>query len=215
MSKKYSLTAEKRDGAGKGIARAIRRENKIPAVVYGDHKEPVSITLPAKETMLEYKKGYMFTHLCEISVDGQKHLTLARDVQLHPVTDRIVHVDFLRVTPKTRINVGVPVHFLNEEECKGLKAGGVLNIVHHEVVLECAATDIPECVEIDLAGVELGGVIHMDAIKLPKGTKALLEPTDTVATIAATRASVETDDDADAPAADAVPAAEQKADDAE
>ncbi|AEP09271.1 50S ribosomal protein L25/general stress protein Ctc [Micavibrio aeruginosavorus] len=208
MSKKFSLTAEKRDGAGKGIARALRRENKIPAVVYGDSKEPVSITLPLKEVTLEYRKGYMFTHLCEIDVAGQKHLTLARDVQLHPVTDKIIHVDFLRVTPKTRIKVDVPVHFINDEECKGLKAGGVLNVVHHEVVLECAATDIPEFVEVDLTNYDLGDVIHMDVVKLPKGATSVLEGDETIATIAVPRAVVEVED---APvAADAVPASTEK-----
>lgn len=208
MSKKFSLTAEKRDGAGKGIARALRRENKIPAVVYGDSKEPVSITLPLKEVTLEYRKGYMFTHLCEIDVAGQKHLTLTRDVQLHPVTDKIIHVDFLRVTPKTRIKVDVPVHFINDEECKGLKAGGVLNVVHHEVVLECAATDIPEFVEVDLTNYDLGDVIHMDVVKLPKGATSVLEGDETIATIAVPRAVVEVED---APvAADAVPASTEK-----
>ncbi|AGH97722.1 50S ribosomal protein L25/general stress protein Ctc [Micavibrio aeruginosavorus] len=208
MSKKFSLTAEKRDGAGKGIARALRRENKIPAVVYGDSKEPVSITLPLKEVTMEYRKGYMFTHLCEIEVAGQKHLTLARDVQLHPVTDQIIHVDFLRVTPKTRIKVDVPVHFINDEESKGLKAGGVLNVVHHEVVLECAATDIPEFVEVDLTNYDLGDVIHMDVVKLPKGATSVLEGDETIATIAVPRAVVEVED---APvAADAVPASTEK-----
>lgn len=208
MSKKFSLTAEKRDGAGKGIARALRRENKIPAVVYGDSKEPVSITLPLKEVTMEYRKGYMFTHLCEIEVAGQKHLTLARDVQLHPVTDQIIHVDFLRVTPKTRIKVDVPVHFINDEDSKGLKAGGVLNVVHHEVVLECAATDIPEFVEVDLTNYDLGDVIHMDVVKLPKGATSVLEGDETIATIAVPRAVVEVED---APvAADAVPASTEK-----
>ncbi|WP_435641479.1 50S ribosomal protein L25/general stress protein Ctc [Micavibrio aeruginosavorus] len=208
MSKKFSLTAEKRDGAGKGIARALRREHKIPAVVYGDSKEPISITLPLKEITLEYHKGYMFTHLCEITVGGQTHLTLARDVQLHPVTDKIIHVDFLRVTPKTRIKVDVPVHFINDEECKGLKAGGVLNVVHHEVVLECAATDIPEFVEVDLTNYDLGDVIHMDVVTLPKGATSVLEGDETIATIAVPRAVVEVED---APvAADAVPASTEK-----
>ena len=169
MSKNFALKAEKRERAGKGVARALRREDKIPGVVYGDHKEPVMISMPAKEVGLEYNKGHMFTTLCDLDVSGDKHLVLARDIQLHPVTDRVLHVDFLRVSPKTKLNVMVPVHFINEEECPGIKEKGILNVVRHEVELTCAATTIPEAIEVDLTPFEIGDAIKISAASMPQG----------------------------------------------
>lgn len=216
---RIQLSAEKRERAGKGVARALRREDKIPAVIYGDRKDPVGIALPIKEITLEYRKGHLFTSLTDIDVGGEKHLVLARDVQLHPVTDRIEHADFLRVTPKTRIAVEVPLSFINEEKSPGLKEGGVLNIVRHEVEFFCVATDIPESIEVDLEGYEIGDAIKISAIKLPQGVKPTIDDRDfTLATIAAPRALVEEAavvaaegaEGAATPAAGAAPAAAAK-----
>ena len=192
MSKNYALKAEKRDGTGKGVARALRRENKTPAVIYGDNKEPLNIVLPTKETTLEYHKGHMFTTLCDVDVAGEKHLVLARDIQLHPVSDNVLHVDFLRVTPKTKLNVYVPVHFTNQEECKGLQEKGILNVVRHEVELTCQATSIPEAVELDMTEFEIGDAIKMSHIALPSGAKPTVTDRDlTIATIVAPRRAIE------------------------
>lgn len=189
---RIQLSAEKRERAGKGVARALRREDKIPAVIYGDSKPPVTIALSEKNITLEYRKGHLFTSLTDIDVSGEKHLVLARDVQLHPVTDRLEHADFLRVTPKTKIAVEVPLDFINQETCAGLKAGGVLNIVRHEVEFLCVATDIPESIEVDLEGYEIGDAIKISAIKLPSGVVPTIRDRDfTLATIAAPRALVE------------------------
>src|SRR3982751_857414 len=127
-SRNYALKGETRDGAGKGVARALRRENIIPAVIYGDGKAPVSIKLPSKELNLEYNKGHMYTSLCTLNVAGTDHLVLVRDVQLHPVTDIVTHVDFLRVTPKTKLHVKVPLNVIGEETSPGLTTEkGILN----------------------------------------------------------------------------------------
>lgn len=174
MSTNYALQAEKRDRAGKGVARALRRENKVPAVIYGDGKEPVSIALPAKEINLEYLKAHMFTSLCDLDVGGTKHLVLARDVQLHPVNDRVEHVDFLRVNKNTKIAVFVPVHFINEDKCPGIKERGVMNVVRHEIELMCSAIDIPEQVEVNLEGKKIGDTVKLSDAKLPEGTKAVI-----------------------------------------
>lgn len=173
MSKTYALTAQKRDRAGKGVARALRRENRIPAVVYGDHKEPVMISFPEKDITLQFQKGGMSTHICDLTVDGEKISALARDVQLNPVTDRIEHVDFMRVGPKTKLTVHVPVHFTNQDVCPGLKLKGVLNIIHHDLTLRCMANDMPEALEVDLSKYELNAAIKLSDIKLPKGAKVL------------------------------------------
>ncbi len=195
MTKHYALSAEQRDRAGKGVARALRRDKKIPGVVYGDSKEPESIVLPLKEVTLEYLKGHMFTNLCDLEVNGKKHLVLARDIQIHPVNDFVLHVDFLRVTPKTTITVHVPVHFLNEETCPGLKAKGSLTIVRHDLELVCLATNIPEGVEIDLTPFNIGDAIKISDVKLPNGVKPAVTNRDfTIATIAAPRLLLEEED---------------------
>lgn len=171
MSKHYALKAEARDRAGKGVARALRREKKVPGVVYGDNKEPIRIALPEKEITLEYRKGHMFTYLCDLEVGGAKHQVLARDVQLDPVSDKVLHVDFLRVSAKTKIAVHVPVHFINEEDCPGLKAKGVLNIAYHELNLLCQASNIPEAIEVDLTPYKMGDAIKFSQLKMPAGVK--------------------------------------------
>ena len=194
MTKHYTLSAETRDRAGKGVARALRRESKIPAVIYGDAKDAESIALPVKEVTLEYHKGHMFTNLCDLEINGKKQLVLARDVQLHPVNDRVLHIDFMRVTPKTTITVAVPVHFQNEETCPGVKAGGSVTIVRHDVELVCKATEIPEEVIIDLSKAEIGDTIKISDIKLPSGTKSGYQRDVTIATIAAPRLLLEEED---------------------
>ena len=181
--------------------------------------------MPVKEVTLEYQKGHMFTNLCDLTVGGKKQLVLVRDVQLHPVNDRILHVDFMRVTPKTTIVVHVPVHFKNEETCPGIKAGGSLTIVRHDIELRCKATDIPEEIEIDLAPFAIGDAIKISDVKLPAGVKPAITNRDfTIATIAAPRLLLEEEDainaakaEAEAAAASeaeaAAPAADAKADD--
>jgi len=207
MAKKYALVAEKRDRAGKGVARALRLQHRVPSVLYGDKKEPVLISITEKDLNKEYQKGYLYTHLCELEIEGKPQLCLARDVQTHPVTDRIEHVDFLRVTPKTKIAVEVPVHFINHENCAPLKAGGVLNTVRHEVELECSATDIPEFIEVDISKFGFGDSIRISDAKLPAGAKPVIERDFVLATLMASRAASSADDAADAAASAAASAA--------
>ena len=139
MANTYPLVAQTRDRAGKGIARALRREKRVPAVIYGDNKEPVLISVSERDIEVEYHKAHMFTTLCDMEIGKDKAMVLARDVQLDPVTDKVVHVDFLRVTKKTKIAVQVPVHFINQDKCEGLQRKGVLNVVRHDVELMCSA----------------------------------------------------------------------------
>lgn len=195
MTKRYALSAETRDRAGKGVARTLRREKKIPGVIYGDAKEAQTIALSFKDVTLEYQKGHMFTNLCDLDVAGKKELVLARDVQIHPVTDQVLHIDFMRVTPKTTITVNVPVHFLNEEKCPGIKAKGSLTVVRHELELVCKATDIPEQIEIDLTPYEIGDAIKISKVQLPEGVKPAITNRDfTIATIAPPRLLLEEED---------------------
>ncbi|MFD1696335.1 50S ribosomal protein L25/general stress protein Ctc [Roseibium aestuarii] len=186
MANGFELKATARDRVGKGAARALRREGLIPAVIYGDKKPALPITIPVKETTIALHKGGFLTHIATIEVDGEKHRVIAKDYQLDPVRDELVHVDFLRVGKDATLTVEVPVHFLNEETCPGLKKGGVLNIVRHTVEMTVPATAIPESIDFDLSTVNLGDSIHISATTLPAGCKPTITDRDfTVATIAA------------------------------
>jgi large subunit ribosomal protein L25 len=210
--KKTTLAAQTRAKAGKGAARATRRTGSIPGVIYGDHKEPVLISLPVKDlTMAIAKKGF-FTQLCDLTVEGANHLVLPRDVQLNPVTDRPEHVDFLRVTEKTVIRVHVPVRVVNQKDSPGLTKGGVLNVVRHEVDVYCPATEIPEEFIVDLKGVDVGRSIHIGDINLPKNVRPVVHGNFTVITIVAPSAmKSEAEEAAAAATAATVPAAAEGA----
>jgi large subunit ribosomal protein L25 len=186
MSKNYAMTAAKRERAGKGVARSLRRDGLIPAVIYGDNKEPIKISMNLNAINVEYNRGHMYTNLCELTLDGQKHLVLARDVQLHPVTDVVEHVDFLRVSAKTKIAVMVPVHFIDQDKCPGLDRKAILNVVRHEVELWCSATDIPEQLDVSLAGKDFGDAVKISNAHLPKGASPVITNRDfTIATVVA------------------------------
>ena len=196
MSEFTTFNAEARERAGKGAARAVRRAGRIPAVIYGDKKDPVSISLDPQEYLKITKQPGFFSTMFDIKIGGNVEKALARDVQLHPVTDRPLHLDFLRVGKGTEIAVEIPVHFVNELASPGIKRGGVLNIVRHEIELLCPADNIPQQIEIDLTGLEIGDGIHISAITLPKGVTPTITDRDfTIATIAAPSVMAASDDD--------------------
>ncbi|MBA5775749.1 50S ribosomal protein L25/general stress protein Ctc [Stappia sp. F7233] len=186
MAVGYELKASPRDRVGKGAARALRREGLIPAVIYGDKKPALPIAIPVKETTVLLHKGGFMTHLGSIEVDGETHRVIAKDYQLDPVRDDLMHVDFLRVASGATLTVEIPVHFLNEEICPGIKRGGVLNVVRHAIEMTVPADAIPDAIEIDLANAQAGDSIHISAVALPKGCKPTITDRDfTIATIAA------------------------------
>ncbi|MFC5585445.1 50S ribosomal protein L25/general stress protein Ctc [Nitratireductor kimnyeongensis] len=182
----YELKAEARERVGKGSARAIRRNGKVPAVIYGDKDAPLSITLPYKEVSMKIFGGGFLTTIATIDVDGKKIQVLPKDYQLDPVRDFVMHVDFLRIGKGTVVTVNVPVHFINEETAPGIKRGGVLNVVRHEVEFTCPATAIPDYIEVDLDGMDIGDSAHISTVKLPEGVQPTITDRDfTIATIAA------------------------------
>ena len=181
-----SLTAELRGRAGKGGARENRRAGRIPAVIYGNKQEPVLIALDGAELLKHLRRPGFMAHVFEINVAGARERVLPREVQHDPVSGKPLHVDFMRFGAETRIHVEVQVKFANEDKAPGLKKGGVLNIVHHTLDLVCSPDAIPESVTVDLAGLELGDVIHADAISLPEGVElGEDDPQATIASIAA------------------------------
>lgn len=185
MSKAIVLGAEVRERAGKGAARATRRAGRMPGVIYGNKLEPVMISLDPSELMRHLREHGFFSRVFEIEAGGTKHRVLARDVQFHPVTDRPIHIDFMRFGADTRVHVDVEVMFQNEAACPGLKKGGVLNIVHHAIELICSPEDIPSFLTVDLTGKEIGASFHLSDIALPGNVKAATEENLTVASIVA------------------------------
>jgi large subunit ribosomal protein L25 len=199
MSATKALKAEARERSGKGAARALRRDGKIPAVIYGDKKAPVGIALDQNVVSKLLFAGGFMTTIFDIDVGGKNEHVIPRDFQLDPVKDRLVHVDFLRVGKNSVISVEVPVHFKNEEKSKGIKQGGVLNVVRHAVELYVPADKIPDFIEIDLAGTEIGDSIHISAVKLPDNTKPVIHDRDfTIATIAPPTVPTKADEAEDA-----------------
>jgi large subunit ribosomal protein L25 len=207
----YELKAEAREQVGKGSARAVRRNGKVPAVIYGEKQPPLAIALSYKEIFYKIHGGGFLTTVATIDVDGKKIQVLPKDYQLDPVKDFPLHVDFLRVGKDTVVNVNVPVHFINEEKSPGIKRGGVLNVVRHEVEFHCPANAIPDYITVDLSGAEIGDSIHISAVTLPAGVKPVISDRDfTIATIAGTAAAKPETDEAAAPAAAAEDEAEEK-----
>lgn len=215
MSEQLTLSAETRERVGKGASRALRRDGRVPAVIYGNKQEPVSIHLEEKALMKALMTGHFMNSVVMIDGAGKSAIrTLPKDVTFDVVTDRPVHVDFLRISEHATVTVAVPVNFQNEEASPGLKKGGVLNVVRHELELVCDASSIPEQIDIDLTGLEVGDSLHISAVTLPKGvTSAITDRDFTIATVVAPSAlkSEEGDTTTEA-AADEVPATEQSDD---
>ena len=187
MTETHRLEAQARTRAGKGAARRDRRAGRIPAVVYGGKKDPAMITLEPGDLDREiYQKPGFFTRLYNIRVDGKKtkELAICRDLQLDPVTDRPIHLDFLRVSAKTEVTIEVPVHFVDHEESPGLERGGVLNVVRHEVEMLCQADKIPSHLDVSLKGLGLNDSAHISSVDIPEGARPTIEDRDfTIASI--------------------------------
>jgi large subunit ribosomal protein L25 len=207
MSEQLTLPAEARERAGKGASRALRRDGRVPAVIYGDKKDPVSVHLEEKLLVKTMSNGHFMNTVVMIDMGGKPNRTLPKDVQFHPVTSRPIHVDFLRIGAHSQLTVAIPVRFEDEEESPGIKRGGVLNVVRHELELICDASSIPDEVHISLAGLDIGDSIHISNVKLPEGTTSAIDDRDfTVATLVAPSSlKSEADDEAAAAAADEVP----------
>jgi large subunit ribosomal protein L25 len=208
MSDITTLVAQPRDRAGKGVARATRREGRVPAVIYGGKEPPVLVALEMKDLARRAHGASFFTHLLELDVGGKKHRVLPRDVQFHPLKDHPIHVDFLRVSADATIEVAVPVEFINQEASPGLKRGGVLNIVRHEVELICPVEAIPDHITIDMTGFEVGDSVHISNVKLPANVVPSITDRDfTIATVTAPSGLKSADAAADAAEAEASAAA--------
>ena len=204
MSEQLTLPAETRDRAGKGASRALRRDGRVPAVVYGQKKDALSIHVEEKLLSKMLSTGHFMNSIVMIDVGGKATRTLPKAVDFHPVTSRPTHVDFLRISEHTKVTVAVPVRFDNEDASPGLKRGGVLNVVQHEIELTCDAAHIPDEIHVPLDGLEIGDSIHISQVKLPQGAEPTITDRDfTVATLVAPSAMKSEEEET--AAADAVP----------
>ena len=186
MSDQLTLPAEARDRAGKGASRELRRQGRVPAVVYGQKKDALSIHVEEKLLTKMLHTGHFMNSVVMVEVGGKPTRTLPKAVDFHPVTSRPIHVDFLRISEHTKVNVAVPMRFDNEEASPGLKRGGVLNVVVHELEIVCDAAHIPSEIHIPLDGLDIGDSIHISQVNLPNGvTPANADEDFTVATIVA------------------------------
>jgi large subunit ribosomal protein L25 len=208
MSEQLTLPAETRERAGKGASRELRRQGRVPAVVYGDKQEPLAVHLEEKLLVKMMSNGHFMNTVVMVEVGGKPNRTLPKDVQFHPVTSRPIHVDFLRIGEHSQVHVNVPVNFVDEEDSPGLKRGGVLNVVRHDLELICDAARIPDQITISLTGLDIGDSLHISNVDLPEGSKSAIEDRDfTIATVVAPSAMKAEEDEAAeaAAAADEVP----------
>ena len=198
MSDVTIFDCELRQRAGTGGSRAVRREGWVPAVLYGGGQDPANIKLRYNQILKAYQSGRLIDVLSKIKVDGVEQQVIGRDIQVDPVKDLPMHVDLMRVDARTKVTVNVPMRFLNEEDAPGLKQGGTLNVVRHEVEVLAPATEIPDALEVDLGTAEIGDVVHISAVTLPSGVTLTVTDRDfTVATIVAPRAVAAADSDDD------------------
>ena len=204
MSDTHTLPAETRDRAGKGASRALRREGRVPAVIYGGKEAPLAVHVEEKELRRQLGTGHFTNSIVMVEVGGKSIRTLPKDVAFHPVNERPLHVDFLRLSKDAKVTVEVPVLFINEDASPGLKRGGVLNIVRHGLELVCEADKIPDDIQIDVTGLEVGASIHISHVTLPAGSVSAITDRDfTIATIVAPSAlKSEAGDAEEAPAED-------------
>jgi large subunit ribosomal protein L25 len=186
MSDQLTLPAETRIKGGKGASRELRRQNRVPAVIYGNNQEPQMIHVEEKALVKLLMTGHFTNSVIDLHIDGKSTTTLPKDVAFHPVTDRPLHVDFFRIVKGAKVEVNVPVLFINEEKSPGLKRGGVLNVVRHELELICDATKIPDDIQVDVSGFDVGDSIHISSVTLPAGSVSAITDRDfTIATIVA------------------------------
>ena len=211
MSQAMQLAAVVRERAGKGASRAVRLTGRVPAVIYGNKTAPTTIHIPEKELTRLLHTGHFMNSVVELDVDGTIERTLPRDVQFNVVSDRPIHVDFLRLAAGATIEVAVPVHFTDEDKSPGMKRGGTLNIVRHEIELSCPSDGIPDQIDVSLAGLDIGDTVHISAITLPAGVTSVITDRDfTIVSLVAPSALQSADaaaDDATAAAAAAESAA--------
>ncbi|MGC9456031.1 MAG: 50S ribosomal protein L25/general stress protein Ctc [Halothiobacillaceae bacterium] len=174
MQETFAIEANRRDDLGKGASRRLRRDGKIPAIVYGGAEAPEPITIDHNELIKHLEHEAFYSHILDLTIDGKHNKVILRDLHRHPYKPTVLHADFQRVSETETIKMSVPLHYLNKDTCVGAKAGGVVNIIETDVEVSCTAANLPEFIEVDMSNLEVGGSIHLSDLKLPEGV-ALVE----------------------------------------
>lgn len=214
MSSSFEMSASLRSDLGKAATRRMRNTGSIPAVIYGDDKEPTSITMVHDDLWHNLEDEKFYSHILSIDVDGTQESVVLKDLQRHPAKAKVLHADFMRVSNKHELKMSVPLHFINEESAPGVKEGGALNRLMASVEISCLPGSLPEYLEIDLAGMEIGDSVRLSQIDLPEGVSivALMRGEDydqAVATVQKTRGSkADDEDDVEADGEEAAPEAD-------
>jgi large subunit ribosomal protein L25 len=169
MSVDFNITAESRTDVGKGASRRLRRDGKVPGVIYGSDKDPVAMTTDHNKLMHHLEEEAFYSHILTVTLDGKAEKVVLKDLQRHPAKPRILHVDFMRVGTNDTIHMQVPVHFINEDTCVGVKSGGLVSHLMNSIEVICQAKDLPEYLQVDIAGLEEGASLHLSDLVLPKG----------------------------------------------
>jgi large subunit ribosomal protein L25 len=186
MSTVTNMRVQPRENSGRGASRALRLQGLVPAVIYGAGKDNVNIHVDIRDVVKGLQDPAFYTHVFDLDIAGKKETVLTRDIQFHPVTDNPIHVDFFRVDKNSRVHVAIPVHVINEDKSVGIKKGGVINLVIHNLEVVAPAHAIPESIVIDLSGQDIGFSVHSDTLQLPNGvTVAHPERDNTIMTLAA------------------------------
>lgn len=213
MASTIELDVTSRSGTGKGAARQARREGQVPGVVYGGNEDPVAINIHQPRLLKLLKNGGFLSTLIKLSIDGKSQTVICRNVQRDVVRDLPIHADFLRLSENSRINLSIPVHFINEDECPGLRKGGVLTVVRNDVELRVRADAIPESIDIDLTGLEVNDVVRISDVTLPQGVRPVIERDFMIANISPPDTLTEAEEEGEAPEETGeVPTIEQDAD---
>jgi large subunit ribosomal protein L25 len=195
------LNVEVRENTGTGGAREVRRSGKVPGILYGGGKDPVAISVKANEFRKALYTGKLLGHLVTLRHGKEDQPVIAKDVQMHPVNDEPMHFDLYRVDAHQQIKIAVPIHFTGQDVSPGLKRGGTINYVRHDIEVECHADEIPEDLKFDISGLDIGDAIHVSQFSMPKGVTAVLDGDFVVASIAGTSAQAAEDAAADEAAA--------------
>ena len=202
MSEQFELNAEVRTDLGKGASRRLRHENKIPAVIYGAGKDAISLTIPHDDFWHALENEAFYSHIITLNVGKKKEKAILKDLQRHPFKPALVHADFLRIDAKEKLTTHVPLHFMNENACVGVKdQGGRISHLMNDVEISCLPKDLPEYIEVDITALELAETIHLSDLQLPKGVEinALAHDDDhthnlAVVTVTKNKAAIEEDD---------------------
>ena len=169
----YELRCELREGGGKGATRRLRREGMIPAVIYGAGQDTVSIKLDANDVHKRLQNEAFFSHILDVKVDGEDAQAVLKALQRDPATDLVIHMDLLRVSSRQEITMHVPLHFVDEDDCPGKKAGGVINHLLVDLEISCLPKDLPEYIEVDMSKLDIGDSLHLSELVMPQGVTLL------------------------------------------